>query len=111
MLCRIYQKSGAGPKNGEQYGAPVEEEEEQEEEDCETLPTTGDDDFGVFRAYLGTGSGCEEASQHTERLQCNSKTDIMSALKDGKREIVVQSLNKEHLNADQVKVCTSLLEL
>ncbi|KAH7430233.1 hypothetical protein KP509_09G089400 [Ceratopteris richardii] len=27
VLCRIYQKSGAGPKNGEQYGAPVEEEE------------------------------------------------------------------------------------
>lgn len=26
VLCRIYQKSGAGPKNGEQYGAPVEEE-------------------------------------------------------------------------------------
>lgn len=27
VLCRIYQKSGAGPKNGEQYGAPVEEED------------------------------------------------------------------------------------
>ena len=86
-------------------------EEEQEEEDCETLPTTGDDDFGVFRAYLGTSSGCETASQHTEHLQCNSKTDITSALKDGEREIVVQSVNTEHLNADQMKVCTSLLEL
>mgnify|MGYP006889218461 CR=1 FL=1 len=28
MLCRIYQKSGPGPRNGEQYGAPVEEEED-----------------------------------------------------------------------------------
>ena len=110
MLCRIYQKSGAGPKNGEQYGAPV-EEEEQEEEDCETLPTTGDDGFGVFRTYLGTSSGCEVASQHMEHLQHNSKTDITSALKDGESEIVVQSMNKEHLNADQVKVCTSLLEI
>lgn len=27
MLCRIFQKSGTGPKNGEQYGAPIAEEE------------------------------------------------------------------------------------
>lgn len=27
MLCRIFQKSGSGPKNGEQYGAPFVEEE------------------------------------------------------------------------------------
>lgn len=27
VLCRIFQKSGTGPKNGEQYGAPFVEEE------------------------------------------------------------------------------------
>ncbi|KAL8533196.1 hypothetical protein ACS0TY_009443 [Phlomoides rotata] len=27
VLCRIFQKSGSGPKNGEQYGAPLVEEE------------------------------------------------------------------------------------
>lgn len=27
VLCRVFQKSGAGPKNGEQYGAPFVEEE------------------------------------------------------------------------------------
>lgn len=27
MLCRVFQKSGSGPKNGEQYGAPFMEEE------------------------------------------------------------------------------------
>lgn len=27
VLCRIFQKSGTGPKNGEQYGAPFIEEE------------------------------------------------------------------------------------
>lgn len=27
MLCRVFQKSGSGPKNGEQYGAPFVEEE------------------------------------------------------------------------------------
>lgn len=32
VLCRVFQKSGTGPKNGEQYGAPFEEEEWEEEE-------------------------------------------------------------------------------
>ncbi|PSR98870.1 NAC domain-containing protein [Actinidia chinensis var. chinensis] len=32
VLCRIFQKSGSGPKNGEQYGAPFIEEEWVEEE-------------------------------------------------------------------------------
>lgn len=27
MLCRVFRKSGTGPKNGEQYGAPFVEEE------------------------------------------------------------------------------------
>lgn len=27
VLCRVFQKSGTGPKNGEQYGAPLVEEE------------------------------------------------------------------------------------
>nr|AOC59211.1 NAC transcription factor 30 [Haloxylon ammodendron] len=27
VLCRVFQKSGSGPKNGEQYGAPLVEEE------------------------------------------------------------------------------------
>ena len=31
MLCRIFQKSGTGPKNGEQYGAPYFEEEWEED--------------------------------------------------------------------------------
>lgn len=27
MLCKVYKKSGPGPKNGEQYGAPFKEED------------------------------------------------------------------------------------
>lgn len=33
VVCRIFQKSGAGPRNGAQYGAPFIEEEWEEEED------------------------------------------------------------------------------
>ncbi|KAA8539238.1 hypothetical protein F0562_025930 [Nyssa sinensis] len=51
VLCRIFQKSGSGPKNGEQYGAPfIEEEWENDElvmvrgeEAAEEL--VGDDDY------------------------------------------------------------------
>ncbi|KAF2318458.1 hypothetical protein GH714_007875 [Hevea brasiliensis] len=32
VLCRIFQKSGTGPKNGEQYGAPFVEEEWDDDE-------------------------------------------------------------------------------
>nr|QTJ02281.1 ANAC type transcription factor [Catharanthus roseus] len=37
VLCRVFQKSGSGPKNGEQYGAPF-VEEEWEEDELEILP-------------------------------------------------------------------------
>ncbi|XWS66240.1 hypothetical protein CRYUN_Cryun05aG0182700 [Craigia yunnanensis] len=32
VLCRVFQKSGSGPKNGEQYGAPFIEEEWEDDE-------------------------------------------------------------------------------
>ncbi|CAM8886960.1 unnamed protein product [Rhodiola kirilowii] len=37
VLCRIFQKSGSGPKNGEQYGAPF-EEEDWDDEEVTTVP-------------------------------------------------------------------------
>ncbi|KAM3340270.1 hypothetical protein P3S68_030140 [Capsicum galapagoense] len=37
VLCRVFQKSGAGPKNGEQYEAPV-IDEEWEEDELQLLP-------------------------------------------------------------------------
>uniref|UniRef100_A0A1J3EDQ5 NAC domain-containing protein 78 n=1 Tax=Noccaea caerulescens TaxID=107243 RepID=A0A1J3EDQ5_NOCCA len=43
VLCRIFQKSGSGPKNGEQYGAPFVEEDWEEEDDMSFVP---DQDLG-----------------------------------------------------------------
>ncbi|KAL0305282.1 UNVERIFIED_CONTAM: NAC domain-containing protein 53 [Sesamum angustifolium] len=37
VLCRVFQKSGSGPKNGEQYGAPF-VEEEWDDEELELVP-------------------------------------------------------------------------
>ncbi|KAJ4885872.1 NAC domain-containing protein 53 [Raphanus sativus] len=38
VVCKIFQKSGSGPKNGEQYGAPFVEEEWEEEDGMTFVP-------------------------------------------------------------------------
>lgn len=47
MVCRIFQKSGSGPKNGEQYGAPL-VEEEWDDDELELVQSDGTEevDFG-----------------------------------------------------------------
>lgn len=45
VLCRIFQKSGSGPKNGEQYGAPF-IEEEWDDNNCTPAITTNNIDEG-----------------------------------------------------------------
>lgn len=37
MLCKIFQKSGQGPKNGAQYGAPFNEEDWNSEEEADHM--------------------------------------------------------------------------
>lgn len=39
VLCRVFQKSGTGPKNGEQYGAPLVEEEWEDNSLGDVVPT------------------------------------------------------------------------
>ncbi|XP_038994409.1 NAC domain-containing protein 78-like [Hibiscus syriacus] len=45
VLCRVFQKSGSGPKNGEQYGAPFIEEEW---DDDEAIIVPGQHDVAVY---------------------------------------------------------------
>ncbi|XP_050387030.1 NAC domain-containing protein 78-like [Argentina anserina] len=59
VLCRIFQKSGTGPKNGEQYGAPLLEEEWDEEED-EVL---GPDEEAVANEVVVSGGPCTEGNE------------------------------------------------
>lgn len=46
VVCRVFQKSRAGPQNGAQYGAPFVEEDWEEEEanGVVLMPDVGDDD-------------------------------------------------------------------
>lgn len=39
VLCRVFQKSGTGPKNGEKYGAPLVEEEWEDNDSGDVVPT------------------------------------------------------------------------
>ncbi|KAM7467864.1 hypothetical protein LguiB_015426 [Lonicera macranthoides] len=66
VLCRVFRKSGSGPKNGEQYGAPFIEEEWEDEE----LVMVPKDESAYDGAYLdendleqilGTGNPCEDS--------------------------------------------------
>ncbi|GMI90371.1 NAC domain containing protein 2, Arabidopsis NAC domain containing protein 78 [Hibiscus trionum] len=50
VLCRVFQKSGSGPKNGEQYGAPFVEEEW---EDDEAVVVPGQHDVAVYEEAAG----------------------------------------------------------
>lgn len=47
VVCRIFQKNGAGPQNGAQYGAPFLEEEWEEEADMGpvVMPDGREDEF------------------------------------------------------------------
>lgn len=71
VLCRVFQKSGAGPKNGEKYGAPF-VEEEWEEDELEIVPKEeaaeevefGDDiylDGHDLEQILGTDTPVDDA--------------------------------------------------
>ncbi|KAL9351428.1 hypothetical protein Peur_054108 [Populus x canadensis] len=56
VLCRIFQKSGTGPKNGEQYGAPF-IEEEWENDEVPLLPS--EEMVPAGEAPVGDGSYLE----------------------------------------------------
>ncbi|KAI3793486.1 hypothetical protein L1987_36105 [Smallanthus sonchifolius] len=86
VLCRIFRKSGSGPKNGEQYGAPfVEEEWEDDElvmvpkqESAEELPVDDDDaylDADDLEQILGSDMPEE---QHPLQLKYHQGDDVSS---------------------------------
>lgn len=65
MLCRIFQKSGSGPKNGEQYGAPLVEEE-------------WDDDL-VIPKKVNSGDGNTDTVSHVDEcgyIQMNDSEQV-----------------------------------
>ncbi|KAK8965462.1 NAC domain-containing protein 78 [Platanthera guangdongensis] len=77
VLCRIFQKSGPGPQNGAQYGAPFEEEEweRDEEEEADIVPGNdaliGCEDF----VHLSDFSENQDAgNQHSNEIPLVAKS-------------------------------------
>nr|ARO85805.1 NAC12 [Haloxylon ammodendron] len=52
VICKIYEKSGLGPKNGEDYGAQFVEEEWESDDDCDNVQGGAD---GLALSELGQG--------------------------------------------------------
>ncbi|GAB2222652.1 hypothetical protein Drorol1_Dr00016772 [Drosera rotundifolia] len=53
VLCRIFQKSGSGPKNGERYGAPLLDEEWEDDDIVTMVPGNSGSDEVIADNWLG----------------------------------------------------------
>ncbi|KAJ4966997.1 hypothetical protein NE237_018846 [Protea cynaroides] len=69
VLCKIFEKSGPGPKNGEQYGAPYREEDWEDDDISNSLASSSVPDPGSSSLAL--------AEEHTPLREDN---DIVSPL-------------------------------
>ncbi|KAL5207701.1 hypothetical protein ABZP36_032136 [Zizania latifolia] len=69
VVCRIFQKTGSGPQNGAQYGAPYMEEEWEEEDDAiENAPTSG----ASTEMAAVTDIADEESNEEDENIYFNT---------------------------------------
>uniref|UniRef100_A0A2P2L9Z2 NAC domain-containing protein 78-like isoform X1 n=1 Tax=Rhizophora mucronata TaxID=61149 RepID=A0A2P2L9Z2_RHIMU len=92
VLCRIFQKSGTGPKNGEQYGAPFVEEEWDDDEvavlPCEELVVYDEaapsDDAFVETNDLEQNFGSGDGSNYMEPCSNFGKDDQKPIIARGK---------------------------
>lgn len=78
VLCRVFQKSGMGPKNGERYGAPfVDEEWGDDDMLIPKLETGGNGDLGAVYNVNGEG-GCVPTDDGEQNLDMHGQYDNMA---------------------------------
>ncbi|ERN11475.1 NAC domain-containing protein 82 [Amborella trichopoda] len=70
-LCKVYRKSGPGPKNGEQYGAPFKEEEWSEEANDERLEGLMDGAGACLKEQITPEVTVRGSSDSFENLLCH----------------------------------------
>ncbi|KAL3649979.1 hypothetical protein CASFOL_006382 [Castilleja foliolosa] len=71
VLCRVFQKSGTGPKNGEKYGAPFVEEDWDEELELSPKDDAIDElDFGLDSRDIQQILGSDAPLNTVPILQC-----------------------------------------
>ncbi|XP_059307591.1 NAC domain-containing protein 53-like isoform X2 [Lycium ferocissimum] len=120
VLCRVFQKSGAGPKNGEQYGAPF-IEEEWEDDELQVLPKDeaaeefvfGDDiylDGNDLDQILGTGTAVAGSAlplnysygENGSTEETNNSSDAQSWLQQPDELKPTNIAVQQNIDADKV---------
>ncbi|OVA12798.1 NAC domain [Macleaya cordata] len=104
VLCKIFEKSGAGPKNGEQHGAPFEEEEDWEDDvvtnTLESFPfanpsspllLSSEDQNNAMDKRMLVGSTCCSSSKAIPCRTALSNTEEENPPSMDKRMLVVGS--------------------
>ncbi|KAG2304503.1 hypothetical protein Bca52824_033154 [Brassica carinata] len=104
-LYKLYKKSGAGPKNGEEYGAPFQEEEwaDDDDDDCEDADNTVavPDDHVVRR--VDDGLFCNPVNLQSDDLH-KLLNEIQNAPGVAQRQMnelsgVLQGISKEEIES------------
>ncbi|XP_042518853.1 NAC domain-containing protein 78-like isoform X2 [Macadamia integrifolia] len=100
VLCKIFKKSGPGPKNGEQYGAPYREEDWDDEEMRNSLAL-----------YPFADPGSSSLAQGEEHPPLRKDNDIVSHLATFDRDdgAIVSDSNDGNENLDKSNVDESTL--
>lgn len=94
VLCRVYEKSGPGPRNGEQYGAPVEDNE------FEDSPTVEADGSGSIKLSPFERGPSSTSVYNGESLMSGHDNDAVSqGLDVVSREIPCLGFEPRNLNA------------
>lgn len=109
VLCRIFRKSGSGPKNGEQYGAPfVEEEWEDDElvmvpkqEFAEDLPADDDDaylDANDLEQILGSNTPDKDVPLPLDLHQGDnlSSADVSTEMIEDPQNVLMDDGDNQH---------------
>lgn len=106
VLCRVFQKSGPGPQNGAQYGAPFEEEEwerDEEEEEADVVPGNtvliGCEDYVHLADFF---ENQEEGNQHSDATLVVAKSvEHDNASKPEDSSIPMEEIPKDEVSVEK----------
>nr|AIZ68168.1 NAC domain-containing protein 74-like isoform X1 [Albuca bracteata] len=103
VLCKIFQKSGLGPKNGEQYGAPFNEDdwEDEDTEDAGPLPIFSSTENAHLFSPVPLQFVAPEASELPSMLNVREPSFVQSDFEVGEPSSVQEFSVAEDLSSMQ----------
>lgn len=103
VICKIFQKSGLGPRNGEQYGAPFNEDdwEDEDAEDAGSLPILSSTENAPLFSPVPLQSIAPESSEMLSTLKVQEPFFVQSNFEVGEPSSVQESSVAEDLSSMQ----------